>query len=78
MRLLGNVISDLESLAEELFMEHDLQLGDVDALIEGYTKKHYPGFIEEYEDGTNPVKLYGHIDNVIEWAKNLERLRGIK
>lgn len=73
MRRLGDIISDLELLLDEFYLEHDMQLGDVDAIVHSFSEKHYPNHVEQYEDGTNPVRLYGHIDYVKNLARRLKR-----
>ena len=72
MRKLGSIIQDLENLTEELVMDHDAQLGDILAIVRNYTTVHYPGSIEEYEDGSNPIYLYGHRDLIIDQIKRIK------
>lgn len=72
MRKLGDIIQDLEDLTEELVMDHDLQMGDILALVLNYIRVHYPGAIEEYEDGTNPVYLYMHRDTIKDIGRKLK------
>lgn len=59
IRPLGEIIQDLEDLTEEMVMDHDMQLGDILALVNNYVTVHYPGAIEEYEDGSHPIYFYG-------------------
>lgn len=64
IRPVGDIIGDLEHLLDELYVGHDMQHGDVLALILGFSKSHYPHAEEEYVDGTSPVWYYGHIDGL--------------
>jgi len=59
MRPLGDVLLDIEPLLEELIDEHDLQKGDVLALINVWIDVHRPCCKEEYQDGSRPVFKYG-------------------
>ena len=60
MRPLGDITLDMEVLLNEIIDDHDLQLGEILALIKVWVEIHAPGAIEEYEDGSNPVYYYGH------------------
>lgn len=59
MRKMGDVLLDLETILDELYIEHDLQLGDVLGMIVTNTQVHYPDNIEVYQDNTHPVFYYG-------------------
>ena len=59
MRRLGDITSDLEPLILEMVDDHDLQWGEVLAIIYGYLEVHCPGAREEYLDGTSPRYTYG-------------------
>jgi hypothetical protein len=62
-RPLGEVLLDLEHLLDEMYLKHDLQVGDVLSLVYSNSTVHYPDSVEEYHDGTNPVFYYGPVDN---------------
>jgi hypothetical protein len=66
IRPVGDITADLEPLLFELHMDHDMQHGEVLALINGWQKIHAPQQIEVYEDGTHPTlqvieTMYGPI-----------------
>jgi hypothetical protein len=61
---MGDIMFDIESVVSEMVDDHDLQRGDILALVLNYIDVHYPTAIEEYEDGTNPVYIYGHKDTI--------------
>lgn len=63
MRPLGKVLLDLEHLLDELYIEHDLQVGDVLGLVYTNSTVHYPDSIEKYQDDTSPIFFYGPVDN---------------
>lgn len=63
MRKLGAVLLDMEPLLDELAEQHDLQLGDILALVRHQLEMHNPDCIEEFMDGTKPVFFYGHQEN---------------
>jgi len=58
LRRLGDIISDLEKLLDELFHEHDLQWGDVLSIFFSFIRVHYPKYREEYLDGTHPTYYF--------------------
>lgn len=62
MRPLGDITLDMEELLEELVDDHDLQMGEVLALVKAWLEIHRPDCIEVYEDGTNPYYFYGDKD----------------
>lgn len=64
MRALGDIISDMEDLVFEMVDDHDMQRGDILAIVKNYIDVHCPESIEEYEDGSNPVYFYGPIDSI--------------
>ena len=59
IRPLGNITSDLEVLLEEAIDDHDLQCGEVMALVYSWIRVHRPSAVEEYLDGSRPVFFYG-------------------
>lgn len=63
IRPVGQVLLDMEPLLFELCEKHELQRGEVLALIHTWITIHYPGAIEEYVDGGSPVFYYGSKDD---------------
>lgn len=59
LRPIGQVTDDLENLLCEMAINHELQMGEVLALVKAYLEIHLPDCIETYEDNTNPVYYYG-------------------
>jgi hypothetical protein len=59
VRPLGDITLDLEPLLCEMVEQHDLQAGEVLALIRQYLEIHLPDCFEEYTDGTKPEFYYG-------------------
>lgn len=60
MRPYGQITDELEELLLEMYDEHEMQLGEVLHAVLGWTMIHYPGAVEEFEDGTKPTFYYGH------------------
>lgn len=60
IRPLGQILLELEPLILEAMEAHDLQHGDFLAIVHKYLTVHYPGGLEEYEDGTHPEFYYGY------------------
>jgi len=58
MRKLGSVLLELEPILDEM-CDHELQMGDILALVKSYLEVHRPDCIEECVDGTVPVFFYG-------------------
>lgn len=63
IRPAGKILLDMEPLLLEL-VEHELQHGDILALVKGYLDVHCPDAREEYLDGTFPVMTYGPMENL--------------
>ena len=61
-RRLGDITADLETLLEETIDDHDLQTGEILALVYNWIRVHRPSAVEEYLDGSNPVFFYGPKD----------------
>lgn len=59
MRRVGDITLDMEQLLEELIDDHDLQMGEVLALVKAWLEIHRPDCIETYLDNTHPVYYYG-------------------
>jgi hypothetical protein len=60
MMKMGDIMHEIERIVGgQMIEKHDLQKGEVLALISKYIDIHYPGAIEEYEDGSHPVEYYG-------------------
>ena len=62
LRPMGDVISDLEAVVQEMVGSHDLQWGDILNLVHGYLRVHNPEAQEEYTTGGNPEFYYGPKD----------------
>lgn len=59
-RKMGDIITDLEQLVFEMTDDHELQKGDILAIVNSYINVHCPGAIEVYEeDGSSPEYYYG-------------------
>lgn len=60
IRPLGQVTQDLEPLLFEMTQDHDLQKGEVLALVAAWIDIHMPEAIEVYvADNSNPEYYYG-------------------
>jgi len=59
LRPLGDIISDMEGLLDEMLVDHDLEMGNVLSIIHNFIQVHYPDSIETYTDGTKPEFYYG-------------------
>lgn len=59
MRRLGDITLDMEELLFEMIEEHDLQWGEVLALIKCWLEIHAPEAQEVYTDGDSPIFYYG-------------------
>jgi hypothetical protein len=53
---------DLEPLLDELAEGHELQMGDILALVRSHLLIHNPDCVEEFLDGSEPIYVYGHKD----------------
>jgi len=62
LRKLGDILLDMEPLLDELAEQHEMQLGDIIALVVRHLEMHNPTCIEEFLDGSRPVFFYGHKD----------------
>lgn len=72
-RKVGKVLLKMEPLLFELVQDHELQKGELLALISRWVDIHYPDAIETYTvDNSHPVEYYGHKDGLIRLAKSLE------
>lgn len=58
MRKMGDILLDLEEILEEL-VDHDLQWGDILALVYSWLVIHAPGAQEKYLDNSSPNYYYG-------------------
>lgn len=66
MRKLGDIISDLEELTTEMVEDHDMQRGDILAIVKSYIDVHLPGAIEVYEeDNSSPLYFYAPVETII-------------
>lgn len=59
LRRVGDITLDLEPLLEELAVGHDLQHGEILALIHAHLMIHHPASREEYDAGGHPIFFYG-------------------
>jgi len=60
MATLGNDLLHLEIILDRMIDKHDLQKGDILALVNSWIDIHRPDCIEEYVlDGTSPIFYYG-------------------
>ena len=60
LRPVGKITSELEPLLFELALDHDLQHGEILALIHAWLMIHVHSQEETYtEDGTKPIYYYG-------------------
>ena len=64
MKTLGDLMFQVEDLVEQFVDVHDMQRGEIMALIDNYIVTHYPGAIEEYEDGSSPIYFYGPVESM--------------
>lgn len=62
MSKLGDVMHELEDVVSQMVEDHDLQKGEILALVQEYIDVHHPGAIEEYQDGTSPIYCYGSLE----------------
>jgi hypothetical protein len=59
VRPLGKITEDMEKLLFELVDDHELQRGEILAIISVWMEIHAPYCIEVYMDGTSPEFKYG-------------------
>ena len=59
LRPLGQVTLDLEVILEEMVDSHELQMGEILAIVKAWVEIHRPDALEIYEDGSNPFYFYG-------------------
>lgn len=59
MNKMGDVMFTVEDVVTQMAEEHDMQKGEMLSLFAQYIDNHFPGAIEEYEDGTHPIYFYG-------------------
>jgi len=60
MRKVGDITLDIEEYLEEMIDEHELQKGEILALISIWIDIHRPNCKEVYTRGGSPVFYYGH------------------
>ena len=56
---MGDIMHEVEAIVTKMVEQHDLQKGEMMALFSQYIDVHFPGSIEEYNNGSNPVYYYG-------------------
>lgn len=59
MRPAGDITLDMEVLLEELVDDHELQMGEILALVKAWVEIHRPDAVEQYQDGSSPEYYYG-------------------
>lgn len=59
LRPLGDILLDMEPLLFEMGVDHDLQHGEILALVLNHCRVHMPDGREEYVDGGHPDSHYG-------------------
>jgi hypothetical protein len=59
IRPLGDNLLDLEVVLDSMIKQHQLQFGDVLALVNTFLEVHHPEAKEEYVSGGSPVFYYG-------------------
>jgi len=60
LRPLGDITLDMEPLIQEMVTGHEMQWGEVLALVHAYLMIHCPDAREEYSDGGHPEYFYGY------------------
>jgi hypothetical protein len=58
IRPLGHTLLELEILLDEMVVTHELQWGDVLALVHLHLQVHLPQGQEEFEEGGHPKFVY--------------------
>lgn len=67
LRPLGQITGDLEPLLFEMVCQHDLQHGEILALINSWLQIHAPDAREVYTaDGSSPIYFYGAANDKLE------------
>lgn len=76
LRPMNDIMLDLELVLEQLTdpKGHDMQWGEVRALVMKWLEVHAPHAQEQYEDNTVPVDIYGHLDHCETLIKKLVEL----
>lgn len=59
VRPLGQITADMELLLEEMTDEHELQHGEVLALVKMWLDVHAQHALEKYVSGGSPILYYG-------------------
>lgn len=67
---MGDIMHEFEAVIDKMAKIHDLQKGEVLALVSRYMDVHYPNSIETYHDGSSPFEFYGHINAARKKLKN--------
>jgi len=69
MRKVGQILLDMEPLLEELVHEHELQKGELLALISRWADIHTDS-IEEYVDKSPVIEYYGSVAGLMKLARS--------
>ncbi len=72
---MGDLTSDMEEVLHKMVTQHDMQTGEILALVERYMDIHWPSCAEPFNDGTLPVRYYGHVDGLIKYAEGMKHVR---
>lgn len=59
LRPLGRVTLDLESVVDEMALDHELEWGEIMALVFAYMQTHLPESKEQFLDGDEVEFYYG-------------------
>jgi hypothetical protein len=70
MRRAGDVMFKIQDGCDELCGEHDMQKHEVLSLVSTHIDNHWPGAIEEYQDGTSPISFYGPLETFVKLYKD--------
>lgn len=65
-RKLLEILLDLEVIIDEMADDHEMEWGDIRALVMNHLKVHHPGSREHYVDGGYPVDFYGPEEELVE------------
>lgn len=74
---MSEVTQELENVLQKMTDPngHDLQWGEVEAIVMRWLEIHAPHAEEKYVDGTLPIHLYGHQEYVTNKLKKILALR---
>ena len=61
LRKLGDITLDFEPLLSEMAVDHEMQVGEIMAVIHAHLIIHHPEAREEYDRGGHPEYYYGPV-----------------